>query len=124
MKEDDILRAIKSSIETFADCKFQEKSWMKGIGLEVSSYEDEFCNLFDGLAFEYFLDEEASPDFRKTKSYHKLSQVRESLNHFDDEPYKDQLGFVNPNLLLKSQSWKNVQKVCRDCLDTIKVESG
>jgi hypothetical protein len=120
MTELKVLKALCDCFTDLGDEQFQQRVWVLGLGPEVSSYEDGYEDL---MGFDpKLLIEEASPELLSSQSYEKIRNVIPLLENFDDKPFRNQDGWVDPEKLLKNPLWHKIQRECMDCARTIDEE--
>lgn len=117
MTELEVLKAVCDNLVYLGDHKYQKRVWISGLGPEVSSYEDSYEDFF-GFDPKLLLAE-ASNELLASRSYEKIRAVISLLENFNDAPYRDEYGWVNPSKLLESQLWHKIQNECMKCAKII-----
>jgi hypothetical protein len=103
--------AILDVIHRIADKPYQENSWF-GIGKQVSSPEELYCELFDDFMYNEFLE---SDDLSLT--YHQRAlgmMLRDAMNQYADST--DYL--TDPVKVYNDPQWDKIRKLAKKFRDT------
>lgn len=101
---------IYESCSRIADKKYQSRAWF-GLGSEVSSPEELYCELFDDLLFEEFLESKESNLSQEHRNIGLL--LKDTLN---DYPLKDD-DFIDPQIVIDDPKWEEVRKLAKRFLE-------
>lgn len=105
MENDLWLKKTAEVLREFSSQEFQERVWLKGLGPEVSSYEEAMCRLFDDLGFSRLIDVEWRQAGLREDQVSALRSFREGLLKFD----KDIPETPKPRDVLDRSSWKDIR---------------
>ena len=85
MESDLWLKKMGDVLREFSSREFQERVWLKGLGPEVSSYEEAMCRLFDDLGLSRLVDMEWRQAGLSEDQVSALRNFRENLLRFDKD---------------------------------------
>ena len=105
MENDLWLKKTAEVLREFSSREFQERVWLKGLGPEVSSYEEAMCKLFDDLGFSRLIDVEWRQAGLREDQVLALRTFREDLLKFD----KDIPEIPKPTDVLDRSSWEDIR---------------
>lgn len=108
-------KLVKDAVSGIADESLQRRAWF-GIGPEVSSPEEEFCQLFNDASIEEYFDRN---DNGLNQNQLKLGKHLVALmNDLGDEIFKSQK-FVDPNKLIEDPRWIKIREAARKFLEAL-----
>jgi hypothetical protein len=105
MENDLWLKKTAEILKEFSSLEFQERVWVKGLGPEVSSYEEAMCRLFDDLGFSRLIDVEWKQAGLRKEQVSALRNFRKELLRFD----KDIPEIPAPKDVLSRSSWEDIR---------------
>ena len=110
------LQNMTCVIEEFSSAEFQDRVWLKGLGPEVSSYEEAMCRLFDDLGFSRLLDNEWRQVGLGETEISRLRSFRSTLLEFD----RDVPQLPKPEDVLQRSGWTDVRQSAREALSVLR----
>jgi len=99
------LKKTAEVLKEFSSREFQERVWLKGLGPEVSSYEEAICRLFDDLGFSRLIDVEWRQANLREDQVLALRSFRDKLLKFDEDISE----IPKPSDVLDRPSWEDVR---------------
>jgi hypothetical protein len=110
-----ILSKVYKLLEQISDSDFQERTWVRGEGKEISTYIEVMCSLFDDFNLDGIIEKKPIDFNLSDQLISSLKTLRDALNNYDDES-KSHFDIINdPN-------WKEIQKMSYDILPLFKKE--
>lgn len=115
MENDIWLKKTAEVLREFSSREFQERVWLKGLGPEVSSYEEAMCRLFDDIGFSRLIDVEWRQVGLRESQVSALRDFRDKLLRFD----KDIPEIPRPGDVLNRSSWENIRASAQRATDAL-----
>lgn len=112
------IRKIASVIREFSSKEYQDRVWVKGLGPEVSSYEEAMCKLFDDLGFSRLIDVEWRQVGLNESQIAELKKFREKLLNFD----KDVPEIPRPKDIIERSSWNQICECASKALESLELK--
>jgi hypothetical protein len=105
---------IETVVRDIADSRFQEQAWF-GLGPDVSSPDELYCQLFDDAMFDQFLD--GNPAHLTASQLAAASALRLKMNEYqlDDKP--------DPRKVIDSPGWEAIRCAAQNFLRTFTEEN-
>ena len=100
------IHKILEVLDEFASEEFQERVWRRGLGPEVSSYEEAMCRLFDDLRFSDLIDVEGRQIGLSEKALLALTNFRETILKFDKKISE----IPRPEEVMDHPAWQSIRK--------------
>lgn len=75
---------LLSIVKEIADKDFQERVWLQGRGIEVSSWEEMLCKFFDDYDADNFVDNHMDAAGLSVQQQHAMKDLRDALNNYSD----------------------------------------
>lgn len=110
MDTDSWKSSVLDVVRRIADESYQRTAWF-GVGPQVSSPEEIYCELFDDFIYDDFL---ASTDVPMTDFQRSLgARLRDALNQYADSVEY----FADPEKVCNDPKWSRVRVLAKDFLD-------
>ena len=112
---------ISVRLSRIGDMKYQREAWIVGNPKYFSTFEEEYCYLFDDCAFEAFLHEPSISMILSDELIGMLEGLKSSLTDFADESalnrkgLLDRNGYVDPKKVLVDVEWASIQEHASEC---------
>ena len=111
----DWIQAIIEVLEEFSSQEFQERIWLKGLGPEVSSYEEAMCRLFDDLGLSLVIDDEWHRIGLNENQRDALKEFKIAIDSFD----KDIVNPPHPLEVLQHLRWPEIRELAKQTLQIL-----
>jgi len=108
------LENIRSMLREFADAEYQVRVWVTGEGLEVSSYSDAICGLFDDYGFDEFLSFSSDQYLLNKEQIGALEIFRDAINEFNDTQPRE-----SDEEIVQNPRWADVRAKASAALSTL-----
>ena len=107
-------RNVLSAVKEISDEEYQTRVWLKGVGPEVSSFEEAINRLFDDYLVDRFIVE-----YRKQHGdvfwLERLIDLTTALEDYSDATPRQ----VFPSDVLKDPRWRGVRELAQTVLRSV-----
>lgn len=102
--------AVLDVVRKIADESYQKAAWF-GMGSQVSSPEEIYCELFDDFIYDEFFD---SADMPMTDHQRVLGmRLKDAMNH-----YADSVDYLaDPAKVYNDPRWNDIRRLAKEFLD-------